>query len=255
MDLRVLGCHGGTSARHRNVAFLLDDRLALDAGSVAAGLELEQQAGIERVLVTHAHMDHIGDLPVLLDARLQMDAPTLEVAGLRETLDALRAHIFNGVVWPDFAALSGTAGPALAYRRLEPERPERLGSHTVRAVPMHHSVPSAGYLVGDGTRTLAYSGDTGPTARFWELVQATTDLCALITEVSFPDERRELALTTGHLTPSLLREQLEHVPRRRDVPLLIYGLKPVHEERIAEQLRALRLGNLHVLEAGERFAF
>ena len=255
MDLRVLGCHGGTSARHRNVTFVLDGRLALDAGSVASGLELEEQARIEHVLVTHAHMDHIGDLPVLLDARLQMDAPTLEVAGLRETLDALRAHVFNGVVWPDFAALGGAAGPALAYRRLEPERPERLGSLTVRAVPMDHSVPSAGYLVGDGVRTLAYSGDTGPTERFWDLVQATGDLCALITEVSFPDEHRELALASGHLTPGLLREQLERVPRQRDVPLLIYGLKPVYEERIAEQLRALRFANLHILEAGERLAF
>jgi hypothetical protein len=41
----------------------------------------------------------------------------------------------------------------------------------------------------------------------------------------------------------------------RGVPLLIYGLKPVHEERIAEQLRALRLGNLRILEVGERLAF
>ncbi|MHC5212169.1 MAG: MBL fold metallo-hydrolase [Planctomycetota bacterium] len=255
MNLRVLGCHGGTSKRHRNVSFLVDERVALDAGSVSSGLDLEEQARLERVLVTHAHMDHIGELPTLLDARLQQDAPTLEVIGLAETLEALKTHIFNDVVWPDFARLHGPRGPALAYRTIEPEQVQPLGGLSAQAVLVDHSVPSAGFLLADGERTLAYSGDTGPTERFWELVQATGNLCALITEVSFPDEREELARVSGHLTPHLLREQLERVPRQRDVPLLIYGLKPVHEERIVRELEALGLENLHVLSAGESFGF
>jgi 3',5'-cyclic-nucleotide phosphodiesterase len=255
MKLRVLGCHGGTSTRHRNVSFLVDGRLALDAGSLASGLALDEQARIQHVLLTHAHMDHMGELPTLVDARLQQDGPTVEVVGLAETIEALQAHVFNDVIWPDFAKLNASGGPVLAYRTLEAERSWSCDGLSVRAVHVHHTVPSAGFLVSDGTCTLAYSGDTGPTTRFWEVVQACQDLCALITEVSFPDERHALALASGHLTPRTLCAQLERVPRQRDVPLLIYGLKPVFEHQIVRELDALGLDNLHVLSAEEVFAF
>ena len=56
MELRVLGCHGGETPQHRTTAFLIDERLTLDAGALTSQLTLEDQARIEVVLVSHSHM-------------------------------------------------------------------------------------------------------------------------------------------------------------------------------------------------------
>ncbi|MCU0681525.1 MAG: hypothetical protein MUF34_04570 [Polyangiaceae bacterium] len=49
MELRVLGCHGGETPRHRPSAFLLGERFSIDAGSLSRGLELDEQLALEAV--------------------------------------------------------------------------------------------------------------------------------------------------------------------------------------------------------------
>ena len=58
MELRILGCHGGETPKHRTSSFLLDERVAIDAGAVTSMLTLEEQHRIETVLVSHAHLGH-----------------------------------------------------------------------------------------------------------------------------------------------------------------------------------------------------
>ena len=88
MELRVVGCHGGETPKHRTSAFVVDERIALDAGSLTSGLDLKLQFRLQAVLVSHAHLDHIGvgykGLNVLLDAMphiLKEVKLTLLVAG------------------------------------------------------------------------------------------------------------------------------------------------------------------------------
>jgi 3',5'-cyclic-nucleotide phosphodiesterase len=252
LDLQVLGCHGGTSREHRAVSLLVDGCLALDAGSLAVGLELEATGRVETVLVTHAHLDHVGELAAMADLRAQQDGPTLLVAGLPETVAALDQHFFNGVLWVDFRAIETSHGPTIELRALAPEVPVRFGGHTVLPIEVHHSVPSCGFIVDDGSTAIAYSGDTGPTRRFWEVVRERPDVRALITEVSFPDDRAELARRSGHLTPSSLVEQLEQLGGRRDLPVFVYGMKPVFVEQVLEELEALGRPGLRPLVTGER---
>ena len=71
MELRVIGCHGGETPRHRTSAFVVDDRIAIDAGSLTSGMELKAQCALEAVLVSHAHLDHIRDLATIADNRCQ----------------------------------------------------------------------------------------------------------------------------------------------------------------------------------------
>ena len=51
MELRVLGCHGGETPRHRTSSFLLEGRVAIDAGAITSVLPLPEQQRIEAVLV------------------------------------------------------------------------------------------------------------------------------------------------------------------------------------------------------------
>jgi len=251
MNVRVLGCHGGASLHHRNVSFLIDDRLALDAGTLASALTVEEQARVRAVLVTHSHMDHVCDLGTLVEVRSQHPGEPLVIAGMRETIAALTAHYFNDVLWPDFAALQLPGGPVMELRELAlGERVDFFGID-VLPIGVDHSVPSCGFVVRDGDAALAYSGDTGPTDRFWAVLHEVANLRYLITEVSFPDRLAELAEVSGHLTPRSFSEQLAKCPRREGLEILVYGIKPSFEEEVLAEIRALGRSDVRTLRAGE----
>lgn len=228
MKVTVLGCHGGESKKHRPTSFLLDGRLALDAGALTRALTLDEQSRVEAVLVSHAHFDHVRDLAMAADNRAQMGGKAIEIVGTAPTLHALRTHFFNDVLWPDFSRIPSGDGPTVRFRTLTPECPEIVCGYQVSAVEVNHTIDAVGFFVGDGDSTLAFSGDTGPTDRFWEVANATPDLKGILLEVSFPDDHLEFALKTGHLCPSLARRELAKlIPQHRGARVMFHHLKPV----------------------------
>ncbi len=249
MRIRVLGAHGGASPRHRQTSFLLDDDVCLDAGAVAEALSLARQARIRAVLLTHAHLDHVASLPFLLDNVLGRREGPVEVAAPAEVIASLRRHLFNDELWPDFSRLPGSHGPAVAFRTLAWETPARVAGLTVTAVPVTHVVPACGYLVSDGTGTVVFSGDTGPTERLWEAARAATDVRAVFVECSFPDEKREVARLSRHLTPETVKSELAKMPP--DLPVFLYHMKPPGLEAIAVEVAGLGEPRLRLLSDGE----
>src|SRR5690349_10710401 len=113
MELRILGCHGGETPKHKTSSFLVDGKIALDAGAVTSMLTLEEQKRIDTVLVSHAHLDHIRDLATLADNRCQQGGPPLKIAATASTLRVLREHFFNDLIWPDFSKIPTPLGPTL----------------------------------------------------------------------------------------------------------------------------------------------
>ncbi|HVY48943.1 MAG TPA: 3',5'-cyclic-nucleotide phosphodiesterase, partial [Minicystis sp.] len=180
MELRVIGCHGGETPRHRTCAFLVDDVVAIDAGSLTSGLEVADQAKLRAVLVSHAHLDHIRDLATLADNRCQLRCEPLVVAGTKETLRTLRKHFFNNHLWPDFAAIPSTDEPTIRYVELKPEKPVEVGGYRVRAVMVDHTIEAASFVVEGRDGAVGYSGDTGPTERMWQVLNEQKDLRALM---------------------------------------------------------------------------
>src|SRR5688500_16054066 len=140
MELRVLGCHGGETPKHRTSSFLVDGRIGIDAGAITSMLALDEQHGIDTVLASHAHMDHVRDLATLADNRCQQGGPPLTVASTAETLTSLKKHFFNDKLWPDFSKIpAGKSGMTIVYKKLEPEKPASLGGGvSVRAVLVDH---------------------------------------------------------------------------------------------------------------------
>ena len=67
MRIRVLGCSGGIGAGSRTSALLIDDDVLIDAGTGIGDLALEDIDSIRHVFLTHAHLDHIAGLPMLVD--------------------------------------------------------------------------------------------------------------------------------------------------------------------------------------------
>lgn len=132
MRLRVLGCAGAEFPDFRPPAFLVDDGLLLDAGTIGAVLTEEQQWQLRAIFITHAHLDHIRGIPALADNILIRNLRHLVTVYATETVvTAMRTHLLNGTIWPDFTLLPSTENPVLRYDIITPGRPLTLGGPTL----------------------------------------------------------------------------------------------------------------------------
>ena len=255
MEFRVLGCHGGKTPKHRTSAFLIDDDIAVDAGALTGTLSLSEQQALRTVLVSHTHMDHIADLGTLVDNRCQQGGPALTIAGVQGTVDALRTHFFNDVLWPDFTKILANGMPLVRFEVVQPDQPFAVGRYNVTPVMVNHTVDTSAFVISGNAGTIVYGGDTGPTDKLWEHVNTLTDLRALLVECSFPDAQAELARQSGHLTPATLERELGKLSHSRDVPVMLYHIKPVFESEILGQLGRLPDRNFSVLSLKDEFLF
>lgn len=237
MRIRILGCSGGIGAGSRTSALLVDDDVLIDAGTGIGDLPLDELKAIRHVFLTHAHLDHIAGLPMLVDALFDPKfAIPLTVYAREETLHAIREHLFNDVIWPDFGKLPDRDNPILRYRACVPGERVRIGHRDFLAVDVRHSVPSLGYTVQNSGGVFAVSGDTKTNETLWPVLNACDDLRVLVIEVSFPDEMESLATAAGHYCPRTLTDdlrRLEHSPE-----IWLTGMKPGEEKRIFEQVIA-----------------
>jgi 3',5'-cyclic-nucleotide phosphodiesterase len=253
VDLRVIGCHGGETPKHRTSAFVVDDRLALDAGSLTSGLDLKGQTALEAVLVSHAHLDHVRDLATIADNRFQKGALGLRVVGTKPTLAALRKHFFNGILWPDFTQIPSRTKPTIELVEVKPNRLAVVAGYEVRAIPVTHSIDCCGFTVAGRHGTIAYSGDTGPTEELWTVLNKTPDLRALLVEVSFPNAQHRLAKVSGHYTPETLAKDLGKLERRAELPMLLYHIKPAFQSAVERECARLKGFNLDICSLGDQF--
>ena len=119
MRIRTLGCSGGIGAGSRTTALLIDNDVLIDAGTGIGDLALDDLHAIRHVFLTHAHLDHVAGLPMLVDANFDenFEVP-VTVYARTETLEALKSHLFNDVIWPDFAKFPDEMNPMLQLQNL-----------------------------------------------------------------------------------------------------------------------------------------
>lgn len=256
MDLRIVGCYGGETPRHRTSAFVLDDRLSIDAGSLTRGLELEAQYRLEACVISHAHLDHIRDLATIADNRCQQGCEPLIVAATKGTIEILRRHFFNGLLWPDFSVIPSAERPTIRFLELPAEQVVHVAGYEIRAIHVSHTIESAGFIIeAPCGGAIAYSGDTGPTTRLWDFVNEQPNLRALMMEVSFPNREQRVATLSGHHTPESLGAELRKFRRAAELPSLLYHLKPTYQDEIERECERLEGLNLTILRDDDRFTF
>jgi len=250
MRINVLGCGGSKSNGSKPTAFLIDGKLLLDCGTATEVLSLKEFALIDDIIVSHAHIDHIGDLPFIANLAFDMNKDPIVLHGIEESIKDISAHIFNWRIWPDFPKIPNAKDAKLSYRTLKPQKKVVVGQYRVLAIPVNHTVPTVGYLIDDGQTALAYTGDTYNTDLFWEKIRGEKNLRAVIIESSFPNRLEEAARTTKHLTPSLLEQEVKKL-KRDDVEIYVTHIKPVFKKEVIADLKRLskRLP-LKILEDG-----
>ena len=253
LSLRVIGCHGGETPKHRTSAFVLDGKLAIDAGSLTSGMTLREQFALEAAVVSHAHLDHIRDLATIADNRCQGGCAPLPIGATRGTIATLKKHFFNNKLWPDFARIPSPEKPTIAWVELPLEKPVTIGRYTVRAIPVSHTIEAAALIVTGPGGTIAYSGDRGPTDRLREVLAEVPDLRALLMEVSFPNREQHIATLSGHHTPQTLITDLKKLELVKELPTMLFHIKPHFQAEVERECARLRGFNLDVLKLGDRF--
>lgn len=195
----------------------------------------------------------MAGLCFLLDNTLGGRSDPLHLWCLSETSDVLENHLFNGHLWPKLTEGGFTGSPGLEIRRLSPGRAVRLARMEVTAYPVNHAVPTAGFLLRGPGGSLLYTADTGPTEAVWEAAEGLSDLRAIITETSFPNQMEEVARRAGHMTPALLQAELRKMPP--EAPVYLYHAKPAHLKEILAQVKALGEPRVRWLEQGKTYDF
>ena len=261
MILNVLGCSGSIAAGCKTTAFLLDGDVLIDAGTGVGDLTLDALARIDHILISHSHLDHVLSIGLLADsvmrARRANGRGPIRVHALPETLAALRTHIFNGAIWPDFTRLPSAENPILELVSFEVGEVLNVNGKRIEVLSASHTVPAVGFAVecrgAEGSTELrgwwVYTGDTGPNPLLWERLRRMR-VAHLIIETAFSDEERQLARISRHLCPAALGHELAQLAGSVDVH--ITHIKPGEVEAVMAEIGRLGTDHrIHALTAGQ----
>ena len=249
MIIQVLGCSGAIAAGCKTTAFLLDHDVLIDAGTGVGDLSLDALARIDHILISHSHLDHVLAIGLLADSVMRLrqaeGRPPIQVHALPETIAALRTHIFNGVIWPDFTRLPDPARPVLELTPVAVGDILALGGKRIEVLSASHTVAAVGFGVDGGAAGWwIYTGDTGPNPALWQRLQKLR-ISHLVIETAFSDEERQLARLSKHLCPADLGLELAQLAGCVDVH--ITHIKPGEKEAVMAEIG--RLGVKHRLQA------
>lgn len=241
--------NGLASARQHLACFVVDDRVAVDAGSLAFSANDTQREKIRDVLLTHAHLDHIAGLPLFLDDLFSVLKEPVKIHATQEIIDVLERDIFNWSIYPRFSELSNEHGAIVKYVPFDINGEFPVAHLNVRAIKVNHRVPSVGFDISDGEKRIAITGDTANMDEFWEDLNSRPKPDVLLIECAFPDSLADLAEVSHHLTPSRLKTELNKF-NHTGMPVYAINLKPMYREEIVAELNAIAIDGLQILEVG-----
>jgi len=225
-------------------SFLIDGCVAVDAGAITRALTIEEQRKVRHVLITHTHMDHTNTLPFLIENSFGASDEPVSIFCTKRVLGGVRRHLFNNDTWPDFTRIPNHLYPSVRFEEIEIGHPFTIGGLPsgdleVVAIEVNHIVPTTGLLLRQGGVSIIFTSDTGPTEEIWDVANATDDLAAVITEVSFPNRLQDVANVSLHMTPQILAEELAKL--EREVAVFLYHFKPPYVDELRTELAATEL--------------
>ncbi len=245
--------NGCASPRQHLSCLIVDDCVAIDAGSLAMATSPKQKQHIRDIILTHAHLDHIAGLPLYIDDLFANLKEPIRVFATSEVINILENDIFNWNIYPRFSELENQNGAVMKYNSFETGKEFIVKHLRLKAVEVNHKVPSVGFIISDNNSTFGITGDTSATDGFWSVLNNEEKVNALLIECAFPDEFEELAHVSHHLTPNKLRIELSKF-KHADSPIYVINIKPMYFNEVTKQLKNLNIENLKIMEVGKTYA-
>jgi ribonuclease Z len=190
-----------TAARGNVSLALLGDPsqpgMLIDCGDGVYRALLRAETGpdtIGDIFITHAHIDHLGGLPSLIESfRLAGRRRPLRIYALPETMSVARALI-------DAFAFELTLDRwsyEVHFITVDEDSKLTFLGEPARLYRMRHSIPSAGLRLELPGGVIAYTCDTEPTPAITQLGRQAR---LFITECTFLRENEHLARMSKHMT-------------------------------------------------------
>ncbi|MDD2383480.1 MAG: GAF domain-containing protein [Sulfurospirillaceae bacterium] len=255
-NITILGAHGSKADNASTTCIQVTPHTLIDAGNIMHALG-ENALCINRIFFSHSHLDHIIDSAFLIDNSFSTRTEPLYLYGLPETIRALKNHVFNWDIWPDFSKihLLEKDVPSLIYVEIDYfKRYEVEEGIFLTPIPSNHTVACCGYLIENKDGAILFSADTYKNKILWNLLNTNNTIKALIIDVSFPNSFAHLAHESKHLTAALLGEELKQL-ERHDIHIYINHLKPFYHDQIVSELKAIDINEDNILLDGERISF
>ena len=252
MQIKILGWSGGIGGHLRTTSFMIDDDVLIDAGTGLGDLPLNQMTGIRHIFLTHSHMDHITGLPLLADTIFGVHDEPIVVHAQEKTIKALKTHIFNWVIWPDFSELPNKEKPCIRFNVMQPGEKITIRTREFEMIPVNHTVPGVGFCVSDKNSTVVFSGDTTTNDTLWARLNEYDKVDLLFVEAAFANHDLEISRISKHYCPQLLAADLKKLRHRPEIWLTHF--KPGEEDLIYKECQeALTDFSLNHLSGGEIF--
>ncbi|OYT92213.1 MAG: 3',5'-cyclic-nucleotide phosphodiesterase [Burkholderiales bacterium PBB3] len=236
MKIRVLGCSGAIAKDCRTTSFLIDGELLIDAGTGVGDLTLDEMRRVDSVLLTHSHLDHIAALPLMVDSVASQRKTPLKIYALGGTITALRTHVFNNVIWPDFTVIPSVQSPFVTFEEIRVGQTIQIQNKFIEVLPAVHTVPAVGYAVTAGTGCWVFTGDTERNPALWARVNQL-NVAMLVIETAFSNREKDLARRSLHLSPVVLADELDMIAKDRNYPIYITHTKPAETEMIMSEIQ------------------
>ena len=233
---------------------LLDHDILIDAGTGLSSLGMDQLVKIDHVFISHSHLDHVTGLALLLDTVLGKRSQPITVHASEKVIATLKQHMFNWLLWPNFAEIPNADNPILRWAPMRPGVTLDLNGRLITAYPVNHTVDAVGYWVHNNQKGFLFTGDLATTPDLWARFAHEDKLEKVIVDCSFPNAELALANLSRHYCPHTLINDIR--PLVKSIEFLIYHLKPGQEEQIMEELSAEGGGRiLKALSRSDVFVF
>ena len=244
-SIKILGAFGAKTTSTSMTCIQLDESTVIDAGNILHGLGTDA-SNIDNILLTHSHMDHIADIPFVIDVFFSKRTTTLNIYATKQTLQNLKKHILNWEIWPDFTKISldGSSDMAITLHEININEEFKINDMNLKAIHTNHTNGSCGYVIEKNNNAILFTSDTTKCHDIWEEVNQNQNIKSVIVDVSFPSSYRKLALESKHFTPELLNEDLKDL-KRDDVKIFINHLKPSYIKDVQYEINTTYKGLLN----------
>ncbi len=250
--IKMLGAFSSKGVNKGMTCLQISDTVVVDAGNILHSLG-DKALDINHIFLTHTHLDHIVDIPFLIDTFFDKRKEPLLIYGLKETIFYLEEYLFNWNIWPDFSSinLKDSNQKSIIFKELTINEEITIEDCTLKPIKTEHTDSSCGYVITKNNHSVLFTSDTYKCQNIWDELNKNKDIKSLIIEVSFPSRLKQLAQDSKHLTPQLLKEELENL-QRDDITIYINHLKSAYVDEISKECNKLNilLNDGHILTDG-----